>query len=252
MSLLDRHWQNRTLLAWGLWPLSLLFCAVVRVRALAYRRGLLASRGLPVPVIVIGNLSVGGTGKTPLVIWLARRLRAQGRRPGILTRGYRGQARTWPQWVAADSDPSQVGDEPVLLARHSGCPVAAGPDRLASGQLLLERGGCDLLLCDDGLQHYALRRDLEVAVLDGERRLGNGFCLPAGPLREPPSRLDGVPLQLVNGPARASELALRLHGARALRLQDPSCSRALEEFRDRKSTRLNSSHNPASRMPSSA
>jgi tetraacyldisaccharide 4'-kinase len=151
------------------------------------------------PVIVVGNLSVGGTGKTPLVVWLAACLGKRGYRPGIATRGYGGEARDWPQEVWADSDPVMVGDEPVLLARRVRCPVMAGPDRSRSARILVDRHGCDVVVCDDGLQHLALHRDIEIAVVDGLRGLGNGRLLPAGPLREPVSRLGSIDLLVVNG-----------------------------------------------------
>ncbi len=231
MKPLPAYWQDSNALSLALLPLSWLFCGVATTRAWAYRRGLLARHGLPVPVVVVGNVSVGGTGKTPLVIWLCQYLRERGARPGIVTRGYRGRARVWPQRVAADGDPDLVGDEPVLLARHAGCPVMAGPNRVASGRALVDLG-CDLIVSDDGLQHYALHRDLEIAVVDAERRLGNRRCLPAGPLREPPSRLRRVDLVVVNGEAAAAELAVRLDGERAVNLRDPRLARPLESFAD--------------------
>jgi tetraacyldisaccharide 4'-kinase len=230
---LDAYWQARSPVTEALRPLSWVFCLVARLRASAYRSGVLASRGLPVPVLVVGNISVGGTGKTPLVIWLVRRLQAGGRRPGVLTRGYRGGAARWPRPVHQDSDPRLVGDEAVLLARRCRCPVVAGPDRVAGGRMLVWDQGCDLVLCDDGLQHYALRRDVEIAVVDGTRRLGNGLCLPAGPLREPAQRLEGVDLVVVNGPAAPGEWRMSLRGDRAVHLGDPRTERPLEAFRDR-------------------
>jgi tetraacyldisaccharide 4'-kinase len=183
----------------ALLPLSWLYCAVALGRRLAYQRGWLAAVRLPVPVIVVGNISVGGTGKTPLVLWLVQWLQARGHRPGIMTRGYGGSARDWPRRVTADSDPAELGDESVLLARRAGCPVVAGPDRIADGRMLVGDLGCDILVSDDGLQHYRLRRDLEIAVLDGRRGLGNGRCLPSGPLREPPGRLAQVDLVVSTG-----------------------------------------------------
>jgi tetraacyldisaccharide 4'-kinase len=168
-------------------------------RRAAYRHGLFASVALPVPVIVIGNVSVGGTGKTPFVIWLADKLKQHGLRTGIVTRGYRGRGRQWPRRVAADTDPREVGDEPVLLARRTGCPVVAGPDRVACVEALLEGSRVDVVLSDDGLQHYRLGRRFEIAVVDGVRGMGNGLCLPAGPLRELPSRLQEVDAIVVNG-----------------------------------------------------
>jgi len=140
-----------------------------------------------VPVIVVGNITVGGTGKTPLVIWLAQHLKQAGFRPGIISRGYGGQAQSWPQLVTADSDAAQVGDEAVLMAKQAACPVAVGPLRVGAGKLLLQHYGCDLILSDDGLQHYALARTVEIVVIDGERRFGNGYCLPAGPCGNRPA-----------------------------------------------------------------
>jgi tetraacyldisaccharide 4'-kinase len=231
MSWLDRIWGSRRHpLALALLPLATLYCGVVRLRTLSYCTDLLRHWRLPAPVIVVGNLTVGGTGKTPLAIWLARHLTAQGWRPGLLTRGYGGAARDWPRWVTPRDDPAQVGDEAVLLARHSGCPVLAGPERVAAGRLLVERG-CNLLLSDDGLQHYALDRNLEILVVDGVRRFGNGFCLPAGPLREPPERARRAGLTLVNGPAAADELSMTLEPGLAVNLRDPERRQPLEAFR---------------------
>ena len=186
------HWYGRSLLSTLLLPLSWLYCAVVRLRRLGLRLGWPRRQRLPVPVIVVGNLTVGGTGKTPLVLYLAELLLARGWTPAIITRGYGGQAESWPQRVGPRSDPRLVGDESVLLAQRSGCTLAAGPQRVATARLALQHGDCDILLSDDGLQHYALQRDLEILLIDGDRGLGNGRCLPAGPLREPRSRLTTV------------------------------------------------------------
>ena len=194
MNWLEHHWYRITPLHLLLLPLSLLFGLLAALRRWCYRLGLLPSVGLPVPVIVVGNITVGGSGKTPLVLWLADFLRAQGMHPGIISRGYGGSA-NMPMAVTAASDANIVGDEPLLLARRSGdtCPVWVGHDRAATAQALLTaHPACNVLICDDGLQHYRLRRDLEIAVVDGERRFGNGLLLPAGPLRESLSRLDSV------------------------------------------------------------
>ncbi len=211
-------------------PLSWVYCGVVQLRRLGYRVGWLASRRLPVPVVVVGNLSVGGTGKTPLVLRLAQLLRGRGWTPGILTRGYGGRSRSWPRLVRPDSDPDAVGDEPVLLARRSGCTVVAGPDRMQAGLLALRLGGCDILLTDDGLQHYRLARDLEIVLIDGARGLGNGHCLPAGPLREPRSRLSSVDLLLYKGEG-GERPAMRLLPGLLVNLRHPDRTRRLADLR---------------------
>ena len=197
--LLNRIWYGNSPLRWGLWPISSVYLALARLRRSAYRRGWRATVEASVPVIVVGNVSVGGTGKTPFVIWLADQLRQRGRKVGIITRGYRGKGTEWPRAVAADSDPREVGDEPVLLARRTGCPVVAGPDRVACAEALLAGSRVDVVLSDDGLQHYRLGRSFEIAVVDGVRGMGNGLLLPAGPLREPVSRLQEVDAIVVNG-----------------------------------------------------
>ena len=221
---------GKRLLSRLLLPLSWLYCGIVRGRRLGYRAGLFARVSLPVPVIVVGNLTVGGTGKTPLVLRLASLLRERGWTPGIVTRGYGGQATTWPRQVHPESDPALVGDEPVLLARRSGCTVVAGPQRVEAGALALRLGDCDILLTDDGLQHYRMARDLEIALIDGERGFGNGRCLPAGPLREPPSRLASVDLAVYHG-GTGHAPSMRLIPGAAVNLRRPELTRPLADFR---------------------
>ena len=179
-------------------PVGWLFTLIARRRRRWLQRRHQGTR-CAVPVVVIGNISVGGTGKTPLLIALAQQLRARGRRPGIVSRGYGGAAGREPLLVTPAHSADAVGDEPCLLARTTGCPVVVCPDRRAAVLWLLAHSDCDLVLSDDGLQHYRLHRDFEIAVVDGTRGLGNGRCLPAGPLREPPSRLDEVDAVVVNG-----------------------------------------------------
>ncbi len=191
-------WLERGALSTALLPLAWLYGAVCQRR----RRRLVesaASTALPCPVVVVGNIFVGGTGKTPVVAWLTAELERRGMRPGIVSRGYRGRARQWPQRVTAHSDPAEVGDETVLLARRTGRPVVAGPDRLAAARYLLDNSDCNVIVSDDGLQHYRLPRTLELVVVDAARGLGNGRLLPAGPLREPPARLGEVDIVLANG-----------------------------------------------------
>ncbi len=179
--------------------LSRAYAGAIRARVALYRRGLLRRRSVEVPVVVVGNLIAGGSGKTPFTVALAERLRAAGWTPGVATRGY---GRADPQratWVDGDSDPATSGDEPVLLARRTGVRVRADRDRVAAARALAD-AGCDIVLCDDGLQHYRLRRDVEIEVIDGRRRYGNGRLLPAGPLREPIERGGQCDFRVVNLP----------------------------------------------------
>lgn len=215
-SLARKIWYGSHFAAILLLPLSWLFSRAVAIRGVLFRRGWLRSRGLPVPTVVVGNLTVGGTGKTPLTIWLSQRLRREGYVPGIVSRGYRGTSTVWPQAVTLNSDPQLVGDEALVLARRSGCKVAVGPDRNAAAQLLLKEG-VNIVVSDDGLQHLRLRRDFEILVVDGELGFGNGRCLPAGPLREPAGRAATVDFVVQNGgakelklPGRAPRLQMRL------------------------------------------
>ena len=227
---LDAIWYESHPLSLPLAPLSWLFATGVGVRRLAYRIGALPRHHVPCPVIVVGNISVGGTGKTPLVIWIARYLRQNGFHPGVVCRGYRGRARRWPQQVRPDSDPVVVGEESVLLARRSGCPVAAGPDRSVAAMALLEHTRCDVIISDDGLQHLSLDRNIEIAVIDGVRRHGNGRCLPSGPLREPVSRLAQVDLVVANEGAQPGEFEMQLRPWQAISLVGEDLKRPMESF----------------------
>lgn len=212
-------------------PLSGIYCLLVRLRQFAYRRGVLPTQRIAVPVIVVGNLTVGGTGKTPLVIWLAQFLKHHGYHPGIVSRGYGGEAKSWPQQVRPDSDAQVVGDEAILLARHSGCPVAVAPKRLLAVNAILDHYQCDLIISDDGLQHYALQRDIEIAVLDDIRRYGNRWCLPAGPLREPLSRLRKIDFFITKGAALNHEFSMQYAGQQLRRVIDDSVSQPLALLR---------------------
>lgn len=200
MSALERSWYQPTWWRWLLWPLSILFAGFSGLRRWAFRMGLLASTKVDAPVIVVGNISVGGTGKTPFTVWLCQYLQAQGLKPGILSRGY-GARITEPQLVRIGMTASQVGDEPMLLAQLTQVPVVVCPKRALGAQFLLANTECNIIICDDGLQHYALARDLEVVLIDGQRGLGNGLLLPAGPLREGAWRLASVDLVLSNSAA---------------------------------------------------
>jgi tetraacyldisaccharide 4'-kinase len=215
---LAEGWYGQGRLPWWCWPLAALYGAVMRLRRGLYRRGWLRSEKLPVPVIVVGNLTAGGTGKTPLTIALAGALHARGRRPGVVSRGYGGHRRE-PLLLGERPLAAEVGDEPCLI-RASGVPVAVGRDRPAAARLLLE-AGCDVLLADDGLQHYRLARDVEICVIDGVRRFGNRRLLPLGPLREPLSRLRDVDFRVCNGGAASDgEVPMRLEGDTVRALSD--------------------------------
>lgn len=180
-----------------LWPLSLLYGLLAAARRIYLLRS--SPYRASVPVLVVGNITAGGTGKTPVCLALARYFTAQGQRVVLVSRGYGGQGAGYPLLVTPDSDPATAGDEAVLLAQASGCAVVVDPDRVRAVQLAERRLQASLIISDDGLQHYALARTLELAVVDGERGLGNGLLLPAGPLREPSARLAQVEGVIVNG-----------------------------------------------------
>lgn len=219
-----RHWAEKVwykdpFLGLLLMPLGFVFSDAVRFRKFLYRIGVLKTERLPVPVIVVGNITVGGTGKTPLLIRLVEVLKDAGYRPGIISRGYRGHAASWPQSVRVDSSAEIVGDEALLLACRTASPVVVGSSRVAAAKQLLAENDCTVILSDDGMQHYALHRDIEIAVVDGERRYGNGYCLPAGPLREPIGRLQSVDWVVVNGEKYEDyEYEMRLYGDSAVNL----------------------------------
>jgi tetraacyldisaccharide 4'-kinase len=189
---IENIWQTKHPIGYLLLPLSWLYTLVITLRRLCYQSGLIAVNQIDAPVIIVGNISVGGTGKTPLVVWLAEYFKSKGFKPGIVSRGYGGKLSGKTQQVRPDSDPGLVGDEPVLIAKRTSCPVAVAVQRRKAAEELIEYCDCDLILCDDGMQHYSLGRDIEIAVIDGQRRFGNNRCLPAGPLREPISRLKTV------------------------------------------------------------
>ncbi len=234
----ERVWYGESKAYWPLLPLSWLFAGVSRARRFFYDRGWLRSEHVGVPVVVVGNLTAGGAGKTPITVWLTNALQERGLRTGIVSRGYRGNIGRSPVSVTRSSDTQIVGDEPVMMAQRCGCPVAVHPDRRAAARLLVEQG-VDVIVADDGLQHYALRRDYEVLVVDGARGFGNGRPLPAGPLREPPSRAGRVQQIVINGPPTAQVAAalpanvprheFRLRPAAARRL-DGAGEKDLAEF----------------------
>jgi len=228
---IQHSWYSKSKLTLFLLPLSWLFCLLVQCRRFFYHLKIFRIYQLDVPIIIVGNLTVGGTGKTPLVIELANLLKKHGYRPGIISRGYGGKARSWPQQVRWDGDPSIVGDEAILIARRTLCQMAVGPDRVASAKSLLKYTDCNVILSDDGLQHYALGRDIEIAVIDGIRRYGNEKCLPAGPLREPVKRLEQVNFKITNGIAGPEEFAMVYKTQQLRRADDPEVTLNLSDLK---------------------
>jgi tetraacyldisaccharide 4'-kinase len=227
-------WYRRGAIAWLLWPVSVVFCFLVVTRKLLYKIRVLKSSHPGIPVIIVGNVTVGGSGKTPLVIWIAEFLKAKGLSPGIVSRGYKGKKSEVPRAATIASEAADVGDEPVLLSRRSGCPVWVGADRL---QVIAAMRAADpdvnVVILDDGLQHYRLRRDLEIAVVDA-RGLGNGFLLPAGPLREPAWRLRTVDAVVANGASRKEDFTMLLIGDTLHRMTDARERQPLKAFAGQK------------------
>jgi len=231
---LEARWYAESVTP-ALVPLEYLYRGIVALRASAYRRGWLRRETVGVPVVIVGNLTVGGTGKTPLVVWMAQELTRAGYRPGIVTRGYGGRSGVPPRPVSPGDDPAVVGDEALLIARRTSCPVVVGRDRVAAARRLVEHDGCRLVISDDGLQHLRLARAVELVVVDGERRFGNGHCLPAGPLREPVDRLENVDAVITNG-ARGmlGELRMVLSPGPLRAVGDPDRALAAETLRPRR------------------
>ncbi|MBO3277120.1 tetraacyldisaccharide 4'-kinase [Pseudomonas schmalbachii] len=180
-------------------PLEWLYRSVAQRKRAAYLAGQAGSWQAPVPVIVVGNITVGGTGKTPMILWLIEHCRARGLKVGVVSRGYGAKPPHYPWRVRAEQQAAEAGDEPLMIVQRCGVPLMIDPDRPRAVQALLAEEPLDLILCDDGLQHYRLARDLELVLVDAARGLGNGRCLPAGPLREPAGRLAEVDAVLHNG-----------------------------------------------------
>lgn len=227
---LQRSWYGpNPRVPWWTRPLVVFYACAIGVRRTMYRHGWLKCAYLPVPVVVVGNITVGGAGKTPLVIAMVEALSARGLKAGVVSRGYGGNARS-PRLLDANPDPAAVGDEPALIRLRTGAPVAVGADRPSAARLLLDQG-VDVIIADDGLQHYALARDTEVCVVDGARRFGNGRLLPAGPLREPVSRLREVDFVVCNGgEPQDREIPMRLALREAVSLVDASRVQSLAGF----------------------
>lgn len=236
---LQRQWCNTNLWHGLLIPLSWLFFSITTLRRLAYRFHLLTTHQFPIPVIVVGNISIGGTGKTPLVIYLVQQLQLRGWRPGIISRGYGGTAEV-PTAVTPDSDPLVVGDEPLLIARRTQCPLWIGRNRPAAARTLLAvHPEVNIIISDDGLQHYALARTINIAVIDGARGFGNMRVLPAGPLREPLSRLTQMNATLIinqtgsihpSTPTALPHYPMHLQGTQFTQLKQPQTTTTAQHF----------------------
>lgn len=187
------------LLIYLLVPFSYIFRLIILIRRFLYKKNILKTHDFSVPIIVVGNITVGGTGKTPFVIWLAKLLKSHGYRPGIVSRGVGGKKQVKPHLVSSADSSKIVGDEALLLTNHTGCPVMIAMNRSLAVKKILQENHCDIIISDDGLQHYALDREMEIVIVDGDREFGNGYLLPAGPLREPLSRLNEIDFVVVNG-----------------------------------------------------
>ncbi|WP_085396544.1 tetraacyldisaccharide 4'-kinase [Raoultella sp. YJ] len=218
--MIARIWSGESPVWRLLLPLSLLYGLVSGLIRLSYRLGLKKAWRAPVPVAVVGNLTAGGNGKTPVVIWLVEQLQQRGIRVGVVSRGYGGKAASYPLLLSNDTSTAEAGDEPVLIFQRTGAPVAVSPERRDAVQALLHAHDLQLIITDDGLQHYKLARDKEIVVIDGERRFGNGWWLPAGPMRERASRLRSVDAIIVNGGvAQAGEIPMQLRPGLAVNLR---------------------------------
>lgn len=228
-SVISMWYGSRGVLFYLLWPLQWLYRLVLWVKKALYRLGIFSVYRASVPVIVVGNVTVGGVGKTPLVGAVVKKLQDAGRNPGVVARGYGGAAESWPQVVEAVSDPFMVGDEPVMLAQQLGCPVVVAPKR-AHAVAVCEQMGCDVIVADDGLGHMAMGRDYEIAVVDGRRRFGNGQCLPAGPLREPLFRLRQVDSVIYRDPLSELHPNFRCEPDKFVSLADSSDEELLSCF----------------------
>jgi tetraacyldisaccharide 4'-kinase len=213
-------WNKKNIITYLLLPFSFIYLLIILCRKKCYEYGVFKVNHFDIPIVVVGNITVGGTGKSPLIAALANRLQQHGLVVGLVSRGYKGKSDVWPRSVTLTSNPSDVGDEPVMLVRQTNCPMYVGPNRVVAVNALLKEHKCDIVLSDDGLQHYALGRQVEISVIDGVKRYGNGYCLPAGPLREPKSRLSNVNLKVCQGDALAGEMSMKLELADIVSLID--------------------------------
>ena len=231
---LQKIWKDRNPIAWALWPLSLIYCAVCEVRRYAFKVGILPVSYYKRPIIVVGNMTVGGSGKTPLTLWLVEHLRKSGYTPGVVARGYGRRHSRKSRIVTVKSTVAKVGDEPLMIAQRTNVPVAVANRRKDAVNLLLRRYNCDIFVCDDGLQHYALNSDITIAMIDGDVRFGNSFCLPAGPLRERSSRIKSYDFQLIKGSGHDNEWVMGIKVGEVSNILDPENTQRLEDIKGEK------------------
>lgn len=231
-------WYKHTLRSWLLWPLAVLFGLITGCRRWLYRKGIKSSSRAEAFVIVVGNITAGGNGKTPVVLALVEYLRARGIKVGVLSRGYGGTARAFPHLISPQDPATLVGDEPRLIASRTGVPVVIDPQRARGAAYLANHCDCEVIICDDGLQHYALHRDMEIVVMDG-RGVGNGHLMPMGPLREKPWRLQTVDMIIANGEVNSQLLtsktpcfSMTLKGTRFVNVKDLQRERTAADFTD--------------------
>ena len=230
----DRVWYSKNTLSLLLLPISWIYIIIVKIRSVLYRVGIIPISKINVPIIVVGNITAGGTGKTPLVIWLANYFKNKGFLPGIISRGYGGKYLSNIEFVHSNSDPLLVGDEPLIIAKKCNCPVAVAKKRVRAAKELVSKYNCNIIISDDGMQHYSLGRDIEIAVIDGQRRLGNGYCLPAGPLREPKNKLLNIDLIVSKYTSQISEYTMEYIYQDLISLAKPAKTISLSELRDMK------------------
>ena len=242
---IEKTWYRSSRWSVLLRPLSLIYGALVQLKVATYRFGVLRRSEVGAPVIVVGNLTVGGSGKTPLVIRLVQLLDRAGYSPGVVGRGYRGRTTEFPCLVQDGSNPSLVGDEPLLVHQETGCPVVTDRNRVRGARYLTSQCGVDIVISDDGLQHLRMCRAVEIAVIDGDRRFGNGYLFPAGPLREGTRRLNTVDFVVTNGgPVLPGEHQMRTTVNRAENLTTGE-RWSLTQFADKKVYAIAGTANPA-------
>ena len=230
--LFNRIWYENHPASYFLLPASWLYSLVVKLRNILYASGFFETHYVSVPVIIVGNITAGGSGKTPFVIWLSKYLSENGYTPGVISRGYGRKSNLKVQQIRHDSDPEFVGDEPILIARRTGMPVAVASDKYEAANQLVNIANCDVLICDDGLQHLAIGRNLEIAIIDGDREFGNNHLLPAGPLREPVSRLTTVDMLISKSKKYQNSHLMNYEYGGLVQLTNPGNNISIEKFKN--------------------